>query len=299
MAISNRAAIIAKTHKVLKKYYKPVLSSGNRSLLDNLVYAHCLRDAAYDKADRAFERLQKSFYDWNEIRVTTVSELAEVLHDLPRSAEAASNVKKTLQSVFEATYSFDLESLKKQNIGQTVKQLSQYPGVTDFAVAYVTQHSLGGHAIPLDPSSVEVMYIVGAIDQGEREKGIVPGLERAIPKKKGIEFASLLHQIAAELAASPFTPQTRTILVEVAPDAQTRLPKRGSRRSAKRPADDQSTTKTQTASPKAGDPKNDLPHDASNSEETASAKKAKDEPPSKASAKKKSATKQLAKRKPR
>lgn len=299
MAIPNRAAIIAKTHKVLKKHYKPIVPTEDRSLLENLVYSHCLRNAVYEKADDAFDRLQKSFFDWNEIRVTTVSEMAEVFRDLPHPMETASNIKSTLQSVFESTYSFDLEILKKQNIGQTVKQLNQYAGVTGFAIAYVTQHSLGGHAIPLDQSSLEVMCIVGAIDQAEREKGVVPGLERAIPKKKGIEFASLLHQIGAELRASPFAPQIRAILLEVAPDAQPRFPKRASRKSAKRAAEEESSAQAKSDLSKTGGKKNGLPRRSDDKKKAGSAKKAKAGPPKKDPSKKKSATKQLAKRKPR
>ena len=108
MATSNRAAIINKIHKVLKKHYKPITEQTDRSLLENLLYACCLQNASYEKADEAFAAIQRPFFDWNEVRVTTVSELAEVIGELPDPLEAASNIKRTLQSVFESTYSFDL-----------------------------------------------------------------------------------------------------------------------------------------------------------------------------------------------
>ena len=61
-------------------------------------------------------------------------------------------------------------------------------------------------------------------------RSVVPGLERAIPKKQGIEYASLLHQIAADLVASPFSPQIRAILLEINPEGKDRLPKRQSKK---------------------------------------------------------------------
>ncbi len=256
MATSNRAAIINKIHKVLKKHYKPITEQTDRSLLENLLYACCLQNASYEKADEAFAAIQRPFFDWNEVRVTTVSELAEVIGELPDPLEAASNIKRTLQSVFESTYSFDLEDLKKQNIGKTVKQLSSFPGITRFATAYITQHSLGGHSIPIDKATLDVTYIVGAIDETERDKAVVPGLDRAVPKKKGIEFASLIHQVSAELYSSPFQPNVRTILLEIAPDAQPRFPKRATRKVSKPKArSEQKSAKAKAKGPQAGSQK--------------------------------------------
>ena len=70
-------------------------------------------------------------------------------------------MKGTLQSAFEATYSFDLEALKKQNLGQAIARLKKFSGTTPFTIGHVTQTALGGHAIPLDRGALEVLYIVG------------------------------------------------------------------------------------------------------------------------------------------
>ncbi len=63
-------------------------------------------------------------------------------------------------------------------------------------------------------------------------EGAVTGLERAISKNKGLEFASLLQQFAADYAASPFGTNIRAIVLEIDPDAKDRLPKRGGRKTA-------------------------------------------------------------------
>ena len=206
MATSNRAAILTKLHKVLKKHYKPAASISARNLLENLLYACCLEDAPYEVADECFARLQESYFDWNEVRVTTIRELGEVFRNIPNATANASNLKYTLQSVFESQYSFELDYLKKQNLGKAAALLEKYRGTNQFSIAYVTQTSLGGHAIPLGKGGIDIMYIVGAINEKEAATGTVPGLERAIPKSNGIEFGSLLHQLAADLIASPFSP---------------------------------------------------------------------------------------------
>ena len=194
--------------------------------MENLLFACCLEDAPYELADECFSRLQESYFDWNEVRVTTVRELGEMFRGIPNATANALNLKNSLQSVFESQYSFDLENLKRQNLGQAVEVLQGYKGPTQFTVAYVTQMNLGGHSIPLGKGGLDTFYIVGAVNEKEAAAGTVPGLERAIPKSKGIEFGSLLHQFAADLIASPFSQQVRGILLEIDPDCKDRLPKR-------------------------------------------------------------------------
>lgn len=225
MATSNRAETINKVYKVLKKHYEPV-TTADRSLLENLLYACCLEDAPYAAADDCFARLQESYFDWNEVRVTTVRELGEMFGKIPNSTANALNLKNTLQSIFEAHFTFDIDHLRKQNLGKTVAMLESYKGTTPFTISYATQKSLGGHSIPLGKGGMDIMYIVGAISEKEAATGSVPGLERAIPKTKGLEFGSLIHQFAAELVASPFSQKVKTILLEMNPDCKERLPKR-------------------------------------------------------------------------
>ena len=165
------------------------------------------------------------------MRVTTVKELSEVMALLPEPTAAATHLKSILQTVFESEYSFDLEALKKQNIGQAVKRLQKLEGSTPFIVAYATQMALGGHSIPLDRGALDTLVVLGAATPAEAATGTIPGLERAIPKSKGQEFGSLLHELGADFVSNPFSPPLRELLLSIAPDAKERFPKR----SAKKP----------------------------------------------------------------
>lgn len=228
MSASNRTAVINKIHKVLKKHFKPFAPPAGRSLLDHLVYACCLENARPEAADEAFAKLQPPCYiDWNEVRVTSKTELAdEVTSKLPNPLAAATSIKQALQGVFETHFAFDIEFLKKQNLGKSEKDIAAFVGENPFIVAYMVQHALGGHAIPCSQGVIDVLYVVGAITEAEHEKRAVPGLERAIPKSKGIEFASLLHQLGADYHAGPQNQRVRAILLEIDPLSKDRLPKR-------------------------------------------------------------------------
>ena len=233
MPASNRAALISKAQKVLAKHYTPV-NQVERPVLEQLLYACCLENNRYEVADETFARLQESMFDWNEVRVTTIRELSELMKGNVDPTKAANQLKHTLHSVFESVYAFDLEILKKQNLGVSVKQLEGYRGVTPFAIAYVVQNSLGGHAIPLSEGALNALHYAGIATEAEAKAGKVPGLERAVPKTKGAEFSSILHQLGAELAASPFNTNSRAIILEIDAGAKERFPKRGGRKAAKK-----------------------------------------------------------------
>jgi hypothetical protein len=234
---TNRAAIISKLYKVLKKHYKAVEPPASRTALEHLLYGCLLENARYDAADEAFAKLKELYFDWNEIRVTTVTELAEGMGTIPDASSAAQRVKRALQSIFEGGYSFDIEVLKKQNLGKAEKDLEKVNGSTPFVRSYVTQHALAGHSIPISKGAIDVLYAVGIINDAEADKWQVPGLERAIPKNKGVEFGSLLQQLASDLVASPGSSKVRGILSEIDPAFKDRLAARHTRLEVQAAAD--------------------------------------------------------------
>jgi hypothetical protein len=220
----NRGDRITLLQKVVGKHFTPVLAPKDRTVLEHIVYASCLEDAGYDVADEAFHRLQEFFVDWNEVRVTTVSELIEYLHKLPDPGAAAVRVKKNLQSIFETRYSFDIEDLVKMNQGKAIAELEKLSGMSPFVLNYIIQNALGGHAIPVSKSIIEVLVAVEVITDAEAAKGQVPGLERTIPKSKGGEFASCLHQLGLLVASAPNGKNTKAILKEAgAPDKKDKV----------------------------------------------------------------------------
>jgi hypothetical protein len=176
--------------------------------------------------DEVFAKLQKSYFDWNEVRVTSVPELAEVMATIPDAVEAAKRMKRALQSVFERHYQFDIEQLRKAGLGKAVEALQKLNGVTPFVIDYMTQNALGGHAIPTNTAGLALLVVLDAVSPADAAKNRVPGLERAIPKNKGPEFASLLHQFAVDFAVNPQASRIKSIVGEIDAAAKERLPKK-------------------------------------------------------------------------
>jgi len=148
MSAKNRADLIVKLHKAVKKDFQPITPPSNRTVIDHAIYACCLENSTAEEADESLAKLQENYFDWNEVRVTTDRELATTVKSLTDPLKAATRVKKMLYGIFETYYQFDLEFLKKENLGKAVQSFDKMVGVTPFAISYISQHGLGGHSIP-------------------------------------------------------------------------------------------------------------------------------------------------------
>ena len=198
--------------------------------MEHVLYGCCLENSTAEAVDEVFARLEQNYFDWNEIRVTSIAELSLSMASLSDPSEAARRLKGALHGIFETHYAFDIDALRKQNLGAAVKEFQQLGKLTKFGLAYVTQYGLSGHTIPINRTSLQLLVWLGLISEAEAASHRVPGLERTISKKQGPEFGSLLHQLAVDFAASPFSPRVRNILVEIAPEVKERLPKRAVRK---------------------------------------------------------------------
>jgi endonuclease III len=227
MATPKRTQLLTKLQKVLKQNYKPVLPDTGRPILEQALFACCLENAEYAAAEKAFSRLGENYFDLNEVRVTTVAELAEALAPLPVPARAALSLRRVLQSVFESTYSFSLEHARKHSIAHGIKTLESLQGVPSFVMSFVVSTGLGGHTIPLDDGALAALWLTGLITREEYDARSAPWLDRAIPKKSGREFASLLHQLGADIMRNVHSPAIRKMVLAVDPEAKDRFPKRG------------------------------------------------------------------------
>jgi len=230
MSAKNRADLITKLHKFVKKEYQVITPPSNRSVLEHMIYGCCLENSTFDAADDAFAKLQENYFDWNEVRVTTVAELAESCRNLSDPTAAAKSLKKTLHGIFEHYYQFDLDFLKKENLSKAVLTFQKFNGVSQFVVSYVAQNGLGGHSIPLDHSLMRLFYVLGIVTEDESKKDRVPGLERTIAKAKGAEFSILVHQLAVAFNSAQFSTAIRSKILKISGDAKERFPKRASRK---------------------------------------------------------------------
>jgi endonuclease III len=170
-----------------------------RPVLQQFIYGVCREDATADQADRAYRTLCERFFDWNEVRVSSIRELEEVFSGMSNPEGRAQRLVTFLQEVFETTFSFDLDGLQKKGLKQAAKQLTRYQASNDYVSSWVVQRSLGGHAIPLDAPTLRCARRLGLIEgEGEDREGVRASLEHLVPKAKGAQFTDVISNLAGE-----------------------------------------------------------------------------------------------------
>ncbi|MBX9579084.1 MAG: hypothetical protein K2X87_02150 [Gemmataceae bacterium] len=206
-AITNKQQLLtASLDRLRKRFPLPAVPADTgRTVLEELIYAACREGTTAADADRAYAALKAAFVDWNEVRVSTVPEVAEVLRPLPHPGGRAKRIIALLQAVFEERYSFDLGDVVKKGLKDTARKLRFYKdGVDDYAVAWVVQRTLHGHAVPLDGPTVRVLRRLGVVEPAVADDPQVPeavrgSVEHLIPKARDAEFTELFSEHAREL----------------------------------------------------------------------------------------------------
>ena len=141
-----------------------------------------------------------------------------------------------LHSIFEATFNFDLEDLKKKNLGPTITWLEKLDGTTSFVVSYTVQAALSGHAIPIDAGTMAVLRVLELVTEKDAAAGVVPGLERR-GQIEGDRVRLSAARTGADYSANPYSAPIREILLQIDPECAGRLPKRRVDRSQRKPAE--------------------------------------------------------------
>jgi endonuclease-3 len=178
----------------------PEATEEARPVLQQFIYGLCREDATAEQADRAYRGLCERFFDWNEVRVSSVRELEEAFEGMSNAEGRAQRLIAFLQEVFETTFSFDLDGLQKKGLKQAAKQLARYQAANDYVSAWVVQRSLGGHAIPLDGPTLRCARRLGLLEGTEADKEAArASLEHLVPKAKGPQFTDLISTLAGDL----------------------------------------------------------------------------------------------------
>lgn len=200
---ADRQAIIKKLVTDLKKRYRSAPPKSSRTVLETLLFAACLEDADHEDAENAYQQLLDTFYDLNEIRVSSVHEIEHALGSLSDAAWKAMRIREALQHTFEKHFAFDLDPLRRKTQEQAVKELEAIPYQTPFIRQYLLQHCLGAHVIPVDGSVQRALIFLGVADPSQSAEAIAEDLKGAVKKADGPQLFQLLKSFSVDPAYLP------------------------------------------------------------------------------------------------
>ncbi|HEY7423148.1 MAG TPA: hypothetical protein VH682_02800 [Gemmataceae bacterium] len=192
----NKQRLLNQLFSTAKKTVEP--DEEARPVLQQFVYSLCRENTTREQADEAYRFLCEKFFDWNEVRVSSIRELEEAFDGLSEPEVRAQRLLSFLQEVFEIHFSFELDKLQKEGVKQAAKKLSRYQSANEYTISWVVQRTLGGHAIPVDAPTLRCAHRLGLIEDEQEETDARATLEHLVPKAKGPRFTDVVSAVAGE-----------------------------------------------------------------------------------------------------
>ena len=186
---------IQKLHGSLSRKSPKVQKVTHEDPTDAIVYGIICSRLDEKTTDSAIKKFSDYFIDLNDLRVSRIEEIVEILGtDTPVTREVASTITTVLRAIFNEYHKVSLEGLKKTGKRPARQILEKLEGTNRFVVDYCMLTSLQGHAVPLTERMITYLKDKGLVYPDATEQEIGGFLAKQISAKKGYEFYALLRR---------------------------------------------------------------------------------------------------------
>ncbi|MBN2182902.1 MAG: hypothetical protein JW715_13405 [Sedimentisphaerales bacterium] len=201
---------IQSLYNTLKRKHPKVQEKSHELAVDAVIYAILSEKMSEKEAESAVKTFAEHFVDLNDLRVSRIEEIAEVLgENSPLTREIASSITKVLQGIYNTYHKVSLEALKKLGKRPARQMLEKIEGISRFVVDYCMLTALRGHAIPLTENMISYLHNNDLVEADADEQQISGFLAKQISAKNGYEFFALLRH-ESEKQKSTAKSKTRT-----------------------------------------------------------------------------------------
>ena len=206
----NYSRKIQKLNTSLSRKYPKVQKVVHDEPTDAIVYAIICSKLDEKKTESAIKRFSDYFIDLNDLRVSRIEEIVEMLgEDTPVTRALASTITTVLRAIFNNYHKMSLKALKKMGKRPARQILEKMEGTSRFIVDYCMLTSLQGHAVPLTEGMIEYLKSRELVYPDADEQQIGGFLAKQISAKKGYEFYSILRR-ESEAHSSKKKKKTKT-----------------------------------------------------------------------------------------
>ena len=175
-----------------------------------LVEGIMAEDTTPAKASSAMSALTEEFVDFNELRVSPIRDVVELLgEEFPGVRAKANAVTGALQVIFDHANSLCLDYLAKMTKREVRSVLREKIGLSPYAESVLTLFGFGGHAIPVDNLLMEALKLDGYIHPDSDLPDLQGFLERIAPGKDAMSWHEALRDYAAGAASKVAKERTR------------------------------------------------------------------------------------------
>jgi endonuclease III len=172
---------------------KPVVPEPDEPL-HRLATAILSRNTTEDRGQAAVNKLLSGMVDWNEIRVSSATELAAILGNaVPDAHGRCQALLRALKWIYNTENRLALDHLKNLGRREARQYLERIDGADEFAAASVMLWSLGGHAVPVSDPVLDLLREIEIIHPEASRAEVQAFLERHINAGDAREFCLVLQ----------------------------------------------------------------------------------------------------------
>ena len=153
-----------------------------------------------NKARLGLSRLRHYFVDFNELRVSHVEEVADLLgKGYPQSKEVALQIISLLKQTYNARDSLNLDDLREGSKRQAKAFFESLEDANAYIVARVMLLSIGGHAFPVHKQMLQMLRAENVVPANATAANVQGFLERQISADQNRKIYALLRRRADSL----------------------------------------------------------------------------------------------------
>ena len=196
----------------VKKFFNRLKRSGPKPTvyeyddpLKQLIYAVLSEDNSPTRARTAMTRLLANTIDYNDLRVSTATELASIIEsDILNAVERTGVLIEVLGSIYSRENSVALNKTETKNRRDARAYLEGLSGMTPYVLSGTMLWAFDEHAIPLDEQMLAVLKKEDLVDPDATMAEAQGFLRRHISAGDAKLFTALLKRHTAQKA--PRTP---------------------------------------------------------------------------------------------
>ncbi|MFM9181591.1 MAG: hypothetical protein ACKOV8_10190, partial [Phycisphaerales bacterium] len=173
MSAKTEATNPAKLASFLRKHVpagnalQSALEPQGMDLVDLFVQSYMLWQAPSSDAIGALKRLKAAFFDWNDLRVSLVSDIVDVIgHRHWRAADRVSRMRDAMNGIFRREHKVSLERLRTLMKRDAVNYMETLPGMIPFVANRVLLVGVDFHSVPVEEFGLQMLVQVGALPAG-------------------------------------------------------------------------------------------------------------------------------------
>ncbi|MGE0432080.1 MAG: endonuclease III [Planctomycetota bacterium] len=230
-------------YDALNKKLGSGLKDEPRTVLSQLMFNIIARNWTRVGSQKAFDELRRNFVDWNEVRISPVTEITGALETAgaPNAEKKAKNVKRILLDIYNNHHKITLDFLKDAKKEADARQMLEgLRGVSPNVVDGVLLFALDYAVVPLYSPIARVAKRTGIAEHSADGNELRKAITDSVPAKDLEKFCRLLID-HGERTCTLKSPNCKACMMRTfcpEPDRQKRLAEEMKVRAKNRAAED-------------------------------------------------------------